>query len=83
MENNVKESQLVCFCGRKTIFLFKIKFLVFLNRFDVSISKINFKIYKKYYFNIFSSKEHFKNTIDMQYQNHYQGIKRAMYVTTN
>jgi hypothetical protein len=65
MENNVKESQLVCFCGRKTIFLFKIKFLVFLNRFDVSISKINFKIYKKYYFNIFSIKKHFKNTINI------------------
>ena len=60
-----KNPNLFVFAVGKLFFSFKIKFLVFLNRFDVSISKINFKIYKKYYFNIFSSKEHFKNTIDI------------------
>jgi len=36
---------------KKFIFLFL--FFLFLDRFDVLISKINFKILKKYYFNLF------------------------------
>jgi hypothetical protein len=40
---------------------FNKKNFVFLNSFDVLISKINFKKLKKYYFNIFSNKKHFEN----------------------
>jgi hypothetical protein len=46
----------------KINFFFQIKiFLVFLNHFDALISKLIFL--KKYYFNIFLSEKHFKNTI--------------------
>jgi hypothetical protein len=35
-------------------------FLIFLNYFDILISKIIFKIFLKYYFYIFLNKKHFK-----------------------
>jgi uncharacterized membrane protein len=35
-------------------------FLMFSNHFNVLMSKIIFKKYKKYYFNIFPSKKHFE-----------------------
>jgi len=41
----------------KFFFCFKLIFLVFLNRFDILILKINLK---KYYFNTFSNKKYFK-----------------------
>jgi len=47
---------------------------VFLNYFDVLISKIIFKKYKKYIFNIFFSEKYFKK----QSQQHFQSGRVPM-----
>jgi len=65
-----------CFCGWK-VFLQKIKFVfcfkliiffMFLDRFYVLISKINFKKIKKHYFNAFPSEKHFEKQLLPRYQ---------------
>ena len=47
-------------------FFYKLIFLMILDRFDISISKLNFK--HKKYFNIFSSQKHFKKQPLLQSQ---------------
>jgi hypothetical protein len=47
-----------CFFFLKCFFYFKVLFM-FLNCFNTLVSKIIFKKYKKYYFNIFMNKIYF------------------------
>jgi hypothetical protein len=52
-----------CFGKKIERFFLKLLFFIFLDRFDMLILKINFKKYKKNYFNIFSNKKYFKKQL--------------------
>jgi hypothetical protein len=60
----------MCFLKKVNFFIyFKLIFLVFSDRFNVLISKINFlKIKKNNYFNVFSSEKYFEKQSLPQYK---------------
>jgi len=56
----VKVALSVCFCGPTILLKILNFFFMFLDLFDVLVSKINFLKKKKHYFDAFPSKKHFE-----------------------